>query len=70
MIYSQVISSSNCTVYPLDEAVIAKMPTILEIHDAIIVATGLVIQEALDDQVVLLTGDEAITDSEILETIW
>jgi PIN domain nuclease of toxin-antitoxin system len=45
-IYRRVITARNCTVYPLDEAVIAKMPTSLEIHDAMIIATGLVIQEA------------------------
>jgi PIN domain nuclease of toxin-antitoxin system len=32
----------NCIVYPVDEAVIDNMPAGLDIHDALIVATGLI----------------------------
>ncbi|MCS6936478.1 MAG: PIN domain-containing protein [Candidatus Bipolaricaulota bacterium] len=69
-IYSNVIAARNCTVYPLDEAVIAKMPTTLGIHDAIIVATGLTIQESLGENVSVITRDEAIVKAGLVHTIW
>lgn len=70
MIYRRVITARNCTVYPLDEAVIAKMPTTLEIHDAMIIATGLVIQEALGTKVAVITRDKAIVDAGLIDTLW
>lgn len=69
-IYNQVIAARNCTVYPLDEAVIAKMPTTLEIHDAIIIATGLVLQEALGKQVIVITRDESMIAAGLITTLW
>lgn len=69
-IYNQVITARNCTVYPLDEAVIAKMPTTLEIHDAIIIATGLVLQEALGEPVTVITRDEAMIAAGLIATLW
>lgn len=69
-IYRQVIAARNCTVYPLDEAVIAKMPTALEIHDALIVATALVIQESLGEKVAVITRDEVIVNAGIIKTLW
>lgn len=69
-IYTRVITAHNCTVYPLDEEVIAKMPTTLEIHDAIIIATGLVIQEALGEEVAIITRDEAIVNAGLIDTLW
>jgi len=69
-IYQQIIATRNCTIYPLDEAVIAELPTTLEIHDAIIVATGLVIREALGEEVAVITRDEEIKASGLIETLW
>jgi PIN domain nuclease of toxin-antitoxin system len=69
-IYRRVITARNCTVYPLDEAVIAKMPTSLEIHDAMIIATGLVIQEAQGRGVAIITRDEAIVNAGLIDTLW
>jgi PIN domain nuclease of toxin-antitoxin system len=69
-IYRRVITARNCTVYPLDEAVIAKMPTSLEIHDAMIIATGLVIQEAQGRGVAIITRDEAIVNARLIDTLW
>ena len=35
-VLSQVANSSNCIVYPLDEEVVSRIPTDINIHDAII----------------------------------
>lgn len=69
-IYQRIIAARNCTIYPLDEAVIAELPTTLEIHDAIIVATGRVIREALGEEVAVITRDEAIRASGLIDTLW
>jgi hypothetical protein len=42
-----LISASNCTVYPIDEQVVSLTPTSLNIHDAIMVATALVYRDIL-----------------------
>ncbi|MFQ5796309.1 MAG: type II toxin-antitoxin system VapC family toxin [Candidatus Bipolaricaulia bacterium] len=69
-IHKRVIIARNSTVYPLDEAVIDKMPTTLEIHDAIIVATGLVLRETLGEEAAVITRDEAIMNAGLIDTFW
>jgi hypothetical protein len=56
----------NCIIYPVDEDVVEKMPERLNIHDALIVATGLVYKNILGEDIRILTEDEEITESGIL----
>lgn len=56
----------NCIVYPVDETVIDNMPGGLNIHDALIIATGLIYKNSLDREVFILTEDDAIKSSGIL----
>src|SRR5437016_143544 len=42
-----LIAAANCIAYPLDEQVVSLIPTSLNIHDAIIVATALVYKDIL-----------------------
>ncbi|MBI3754276.1 MAG: hypothetical protein HY266_09610, partial [Deltaproteobacteria bacterium] len=42
MVLEYLSESENCVVYPVDEDVVEKMPDSLNIHDALIVGTGLV----------------------------
>ena len=60
----------NCTLYPLDESVIEKIPTGLDIHDGLIVATALVFQEDLGEEVTVLTKDREITESNVVRVKW
>jgi len=55
---------------PLDEEIIEAMPTMLEIHDAIICATALVYSRRLRDSAVVITRDEAITRSGLVQVVW
>ncbi len=55
----------NCIVYPVDEAVIDNMPAGLDIHDALIVATGLIYKNS-DEAVFALTEDSKIKSSGVL----
>ncbi|TLD40293.1 MAG: hypothetical protein JETT_3436 [Candidatus Jettenia ecosi] len=58
--------SENCIIYPVDESVINEMPVGLSIHDALIVATGLVYKNILKKDIKILTEDEMIIQSHIL----
>ena len=59
-------ASENCLIYPVDEDVVDEMSTGLNIHDALIVATGLVYKNILGEDVKILTEDEEIINSNIL----
>lgn len=66
----EIISRENCTIYPLDEEVVLRIPTVLNIHDAIITATALVYQDVLGQDVAIITRDESIKNSGIIKTTW
>ncbi len=61
--------SENCIIYPVDEDVVENMPEGLNIHDALIVATGLVYKNILGEDVKILTEDEEIIKSKILPDV-
>jgi PIN domain nuclease of toxin-antitoxin system len=61
--------SNNCIIYPVDEDVVEKMPEGLNIHDALIVATGLVYKTMLCEDVAILTEDEEIIKASVLHVI-
>jgi|SRR3989339_1952640 len=63
-------SDPRCTIYPLDLSVIENLPKTLDIHDGIICATAIVYRDILQEKVCLLTKDEAIIKSNLVETIF
>lgn len=65
-----LISASNCTVYPIDEQVVSLTSTRLNIHDAIMVATALVYRDIFKVPTALITKDTDIRDSGLIQTIW
>jgi predicted nucleic acid-binding protein len=67
---SQILSASNCSIYPLDEAVIESLPAGLEIHDAIIIGTALVYRDIVRRSTQLITQDKAIINSGLIDIIW
>lgn len=69
-IRKQVLTASNCAIYPLDEAVLQLFPEGLDIHDAVIVATALLYRDVLHQPVRLITCDEKITQSTLIDTLW
>jgi len=70
MVLSQVANSSNCIVYPLDEEVVSRVSANVNIHDAIIVATGLVFKDLIGHDVAVVTKDESIKQSKLIRTVW
>lgn len=65
-----VSRAENCTIYPLDEAVVERLPLSLNIHDALIVATALVFRDVLKKDVAVITKDEEITRSGTVRALW
>lgn len=61
--------AENCIIYPVDEDVVEEMPDGLNIHDALIVATGLIYKNILAKEVKILTEDEDIIKSNILPVL-
>jgi hypothetical protein len=57
-------------VYPLDEAVLDLLPSRLDIHDAIIVATARLFAEVFGEPTSVITCDRAIVDARIVPTVW
>ncbi len=70
VVRQKVLQSTNCSVHPLDEDVVAKIPASLDIHDAIIVATALVQRDDRQQAVTLITKDTKITQSGLIQTLW
>jgi PIN domain nuclease of toxin-antitoxin system len=66
----RVAASANTVIYPLDETVVEHLPTTLDIHDAIIVATALVFRDLLNEPTAVITKDRAITESHLVNTVW
>lgn len=63
-------SITNMTVFPIDMQVIDAMPAGLDIHDALIVATSLLLKKTREDKVFLATMDKAIIQSGLVEIFW
>ena len=70
MVRQRLVTASNCVFYPLDEQVATRIPTGLNIHDAIIVGTALVYRDVLQEPVVVITKNGEITRSGLIDTVW
>jgi PIN domain nuclease of toxin-antitoxin system len=69
-VLTHMASAANCRVYPLDEPVVERLPTTLNIHDAIIVATALVFRDILSERTAVVTKDADITASGLVNVLW
>ncbi len=70
VVRQKIIAAKNALVHPLDEKVVSKFPSGLNIHDAIIVATALVYRDIFQQPVTLITKDGEITRSGLIQTLW
>jgi PIN domain nuclease of toxin-antitoxin system len=69
-VLAHIANAANCVVYPLDGAVMDRLPTTLNIHDAIIIATALVFRDVLGQNTVVVTRDADMTASGLVTVIW
>ena len=65
-----VSRAENCTIYPLDEVVVEQLPVGLNIHDGLIVATAIVYRDVMKKDTAVVTKDEQIIGSGIVQTLW
>ena len=63
-------AASNCRAYPLDEGTVQQLPAALNIHDGIIVATALLLQNVLGKPTAVVTKDAMITASGLIPVVW
>ncbi len=70
LVRARILSSLNCSVHPLDEAVLELFPSGLDIHDAVIVGTALVYRDVLKQPTQLISRDQAIADSRLIDVLW
>jgi PIN domain nuclease of toxin-antitoxin system len=70
LVQQRLVAAVNCVLYPLDEQVAMRIPTGLNIHDAIIVATALVYRDILHEPVAVITKNGEITRSGLIQTVW
>jgi PIN domain nuclease of toxin-antitoxin system len=69
-VWRDLANAPNCVDYPLDSQVVSLIPTSLNIHDAIIVATALVYRDVLKQTVEIITKDREIAGSGLIGTMW
>jgi PIN domain nuclease of toxin-antitoxin system len=69
-IRQRIIQARNCVIYPLTEEVVSRIPTGLNIHDSIIVATAIVYRDVRHQPVTLITKDGQIRRSGLIQTLW
>jgi PIN domain nuclease of toxin-antitoxin system len=70
LILSAIEQDQRCQIYPFDLASIEKLDESLNLHDAMIVAAGLVFKESVDPSTAILTKDRDIREAGLIETIW
>jgi hypothetical protein len=69
-VLAHIASAAHCVVYPLDGAVVERLPTTLNIHDAIIVASALVFRDVLSERTAVVTKDADIAASGLVDVFW
>ena len=70
VVQQRLVAAGNCVLYPLDEQVALRIPTGLNIHDAIIVATALVYRDILHEPIAVITKNGEITRAGLINTVW
>lgn len=69
-VLSELQRFPNSRIFPLDEVIARMLPTGLEMHDSIIVATTMLLDQTTGQEVALITRDEQITVSGLVLVIW
>ena len=65
-----VLADDRYAIYPLTVDILREIDTRLEMHDAIICATAMLLRDSLGEGVVVITRDKEIRESGLVETVW
>jgi len=69
-IVSVIQTDTRFVVHPLTLEVLDLMPDGLEMHDAIICATAMLLRDSLGEDVAVITRDREIRESGHVQTVW
>ena len=61
---------ARCKIHPFDFMCVEVLDERLNLHDAMIVATGVVYKKYVDSLTRIITKDEKIKNIKLIETIW
>lgn len=70
MVEQKILSARRCKVHALDKEIVSLIPTGLDIHDSIIVATAIFYRDKMQQPTALITKDTKITQSGLIQTLW
>jgi PIN domain nuclease of toxin-antitoxin system len=65
-----IAGAANVRVYPLDEAVVRRLPTNIDIHDGILVGTAILLRNDFGEESTIITKDATIVASGLVPTVW
>lgn len=60
----------RCIIYPFDLSCVEHLDERLDLHDGIIVATGVIFRDSVDQSTKIITRDVTIKQSGIINTLW
>jgi len=66
LVLKLLTKSKNCVILPVDQEVIAQMPLGLNIHDALIVGSGIAYHHATKNDLQVVTEDHEIIRSKLI----
>ncbi len=66
----EIERDSRFNVHDLNIDIVRRAPDELEMHDALICATALILHEASGERVGVITKDSRIRDSALVNTVW
>jgi len=69
-VIAAVSSDERFTAYPLTLDVLHRLSPDMEMHDAIVCATAVLVAESTSEGVQVITKDRAIAGSGLVETVW
>lgn len=69
-VVNHVEEDARCKIHPFDFMCVEALDERLNLHDAMIVATGIVYKKYVDSLTKILTKDEKITNIKLVETVW
>ena len=70
VILERIAEDDRCMVYPFDLSCLEALPTDLDLHDGMIVATALALKAHFDPEVFVITKDQAIKGSGLIPVLW
>lgn len=63
-------NDKRCIIYPFDLSCVEYLDERLDLHDGIIVATGVIFHDSVDQFTKIITRDIAIKQSGLINTLW